>query len=468
MSLTYKQRHLPSQWYQLFFWTILYLLTSTTAFAAEPVGSVTFSRGTVAAHTEGQKPRLLGQNADVFEGDNIQTSERSFVVISFLDNTKITVRPNSSFSIAQYRHQAQQDTAKFELHQGGIRASSGDIANNNPEDFQIITPDTSIKAQQADFSVRVCQQQSCQVEEDNLQKGAAIIKKEVIARVVEIKGLVVAANTENQTQDKRPLSVGAPLYSADTLTSEKNGYAVIAFKDKGRMTLEPDSQFAIKEYHFNEVGENNKALYNLVTGGMRVLTGSIGKADEQAYGINTPVATIGIRGTGFDLLERGKGLHSKVWQGTIAQTNDAGTTLLSAPHANYIKDKFSKPTDIDDIETNGPRPDQVAITNENELFSYIQLDNTRPGTYVDVHSGHVQVADSDGTPVDLGRNESSYTDKSSKTERTERPPEFMIQDSYPLPNNKFDEKTAGTLTYSLLADSVNILVDAELYQCVCK
>jgi len=447
---------------------LLYLLSSTSALAAEAVGAVTFSRGTVAAHAIGQQPRLLGQGADIFEGDNIQTSERSFAVILFVDNTKITVRPNSSLSIAQYSHQSADNSAKLELHQGGLRTSSGDIANRNPEDFQIITPDTSIKAQQADFSVRVCQQQSCQMEEDTLQKGSAIIKKEVIARVVEIKGLVEASNTEHVTQERRPLAVGAPLYSADTLISEQDAYAVIVFKDKGRMTLESNSQFAIKEYRFNEIGEENTALYNLVTGGMRVLTGHIGKADEQAYSINTPVATIGIRGTGFDLLDRGQGLSSKVWQGTIAQTNDAGTTLLSAPHANFIKDRLSDPIDIDELETNGPRPDQLAIANENELFSYLQLDNTKAGTYVDVHAGHVQVADSDGTPVDLGRNESSYTDKTSKTERTERPPEFMIQDPYPLPDDQFDEKMADTLSYSLLADSTDILVDAELYQCVCK
>jgi len=470
---------------------MLLLAFTPSLYAAESVGVVTFARGTVAAHNEGQKPRVLGKDADVFEGDNIQTSERSFIVITFNDNSKITVRPNSSFSITQFT--VSDKHAQFELHQGGVRTSSGEIADDAPENFQITTPDTTISAQQADFSVRVCQQH-CQTEEDKLKKATTPYKREVIARIVDVEGLVEAVNNDILAEDPRPLAVGAPLYSADTLTSHADAYAVLVFKDKGRITIEAASSFAISSYHLNETDHGDKAFYDLISGGMRVLTGSIGKDNHDDYEITTAVATIGIRGTGFDLVERDRGLTSRVWQGTIAQTNESGTTELSAPNANFIKDQQSAPEPLtvlsetefaeltpqlnsnDSAESSikshtrdlAPRPDRVSVLNEPELFEVFTLDRILPGTYVDVHDGHVQVRNTPNTTINLGRNESSYTDPKGHTIRIERPPEFMRQDPYPLPNGHFNESMAEISDYSLLADKVTLSADTTVYRCVCK
>ena len=449
-----------------------FALTATSSYAAESgsVGTVSFTRGTVAATNAGLEARLLGKDAAVFEGDNIQTSERSFVIIAFMDGTKITIRPNSNFTVSQFSNEDGKKTAKLALHKGGIRASSGDIADSSPDDFQITTPTTTIKAQQADYSVRVCEGAQCQQEDDKLKKGAITPAHDVIARVVEIKG-DVSASGGDISQDARPLTLGAPLYSADVLKSEANGFAVVVFKDKGRITLQEDASFAISEYHLNETGTQDKAFFKLIEGGMRVLTGSIGKENNDDYEVDTLVATIGIRGTGFDLVQQDTGLSSKVWLGTIAQTNEAGTTEITAVTSNHIKDKFSKPTPIKDDDsafaTAAPRPDLVKVPNEPELFKTMPLDLSKPGTYVDVHDGHVRVQGSDGVYLDLGKNESSYTNDAGMSVRLETPPKFMAQDPYPLPSEGFSENLAELGTYSLLNEDYALTASGQVFQCEC-
>jgi len=459
----------------------LFLLSFSTISQAESnelghAGMVSFSRGTVAASHDSKPPRLLGKDAKVYEGDNIQTSERSFVIIDFVDGTKITIRPNSNFTVEQFSTDKSSKQAKLALHEGGIRTSSSESVSSNPDDFQITTPTTTVKAQQADYSVRVCKGQECQKTNDKLKKGSAKAKQSVIARIVEIKGIVSAESAKDISQEARTLTLGAPLYNADKLTSEQDSFAVLVFKDAGRITIEPDSVFSITDYHLDEQGVQDKAFYKLVSGGMRVLTGSIGKENKADFEVNTLVATIGIRGTGFDLVERGEGLYSKVWQGTITQTNETGTIELSTPSINHIKDSYAIPEPVDALpaetfstENEAPRPDEVDVSNEPELFDAVSMDSATEGTYVDVHDGHVRVSDNndDADYVDLGSNESSYSNESGESVRLETSPEFMAQDPYPMPSEGFSENTAELGSYSLLQSSYEVDSSSEVFQCEC-
>jgi hypothetical protein len=469
--------HAPVVRIHIVLWLFLTLtfFNTSTAYALEQAGNISFARGTAAAHNGDTKPRLLGKDSPVYVGDNIQTSPQSFVIIAFNDGSKITVRPESSFTVDQFEQSTDNTAAKMTLHKGGVRTSSGDIAEQHPDKFQIATPDTTIKAQQADFSVRVCEGDQCQQEEDSIQKGKASAHYDVIARIVEVRGAVTAVSESDLSQEPRLLTVGAPIYASDKLTSELGGYAVLVFKDKGRVTLDQNSVFSIKEYSYKQAEKADNAVYDLVTGGMRVLTGLITKDNKEAFKHDTPVATIGIRGTGYSAVMQDK-LHVGVWQGTIRLNNPAGSLdvgQLSTYKFAKVENKESAPEPVDNLPdtaaaaTNGPRPDEVEVENEPELFSYSNLDRSNSGTYVDVHEGHVQVENEDGSFVNLGRGESTYTTPTGKTIRVETPPKFMSHDQYPLPSGEFNEATAELTTYSLLADTMQIDESNNVLQCVC-
>lgn len=420
IHITLINKHCATICIRLFMVVFLSTNFSQTLFAANTVGSVSFVKGNVTAQIAEEQARPLFKGGSIFEGDNIQTLERSFVIITFQDGTKITVRPASNFSVSQYG----QKSAELELHDGALLTRTGEIAKTSPENFQIKTSDTTVNAQQGDFSVRICKE-DCQQEDNKLHKGESKKEQVVIARIVEIEGPVVAINAKELEQETRPLAVGAPLYSADIVESDKNAYAVLVFKDEGRISVEAESNFEIQSYKFSDSATQNKTSYDLVKGGMRLLTGIIATENKEDFSVNTPVATIGIRGTGFDLVYREGKLYSYTWQGIISQENESGTTELSEPDATVIETSQTTPKTIsvDDIPRTtplAPRPDKVSVTNEAELFSIITLEDADVGTYVDVQKGHIRVKDGDGTPFDLGKSESSYTDTSGKTQRIER------------------------------------------------
>jgi len=153
---------------------------------AAVVGQVSFSRGTCAAQLQGGSARMLAKGADIFVGDNIQTAERSFVIVEFEDGAKVTVRPNSSFSVKKYNSTAGKEIAKMELHIGGVRASTGKIANKKPDNFQIDTAFGAVNAKKAEYSVRLCKEDCA--EENNRVEAQQSGGQFLAARIVEMNG----------------------------------------------------------------------------------------------------------------------------------------------------------------------------------------------------------------------------------------------------------------------------------------
>ncbi|MDP2904387.1 MAG: FecR domain-containing protein [Methylovulum sp.] len=462
---------------------LLFMPLSSHA-AQQIVGKISFARGSAAAQQPNGTPRILGKDAEIFQGDNIQTAERSFVIIEFTDGTKVTVRPNSSFSIDQYDAQAKNPKAELSLHEGGIRASSGEIAKQSPENFQIKTSLATVKAQQADYSVRLCKQDCGQempgAQVPEAQADAVPVKTDqsVVARVADIKGLVLAKNQVDKNAKERQLSLGAPLYSEDYLHSQKDSFVLMVFRDGEKITLQADSEMDIAQYHYQQDGVKDHALYRLTTGGMRALTGSIGKTDKTAYAVQTPVGTIGIRGTGFDLScvgdcvnetgdasmqsqnELSEGLYTDVWQGQIALTNETGEHLLTMPDSHYIasprSDAFLFPNLPDTLFNNiAPRPDRNSI-NIQKLFAAQALKGAPSGLYVAVHKGHVQLANNaakggEKATTDLGKDEVAHVGPQKNVTRLSLQPQFQRQDAYPLPDQSNGQQK-NTGVYSLLND----------------
>ncbi len=103
----------------------------------------------------------------------------------------------------------------------------------------------------------------------------------------------------NAAGDARRLMRGAALFSGDTINTGK-GRAQLKFTDGGRISLSPKSEFKIEEYRFNGKQDGTeRGFFSFLKGGLRALTGLVGKRNRSNYRVRTPVATIGIRGTWF-------------------------------------------------------------------------------------------------------------------------------------------------------------------------
>lgn len=154
------------------------------------------------------------------------------------------------------------------------------------------------------------------------------------------------------------LSQKSEVDAGDVLTTEKDSYARIKFSDGGEVTISPSSRLKVDNYGFDaEAPEKDNFVFSLVKGGLRSLTGLIGKrGNRDAYKLNTTVATIGIRGTHFRLLlcqadcggNLSDGLHINVINGIINASNNAGDLDYGAGQFGFVGSLDTKPILVPD------------------------------------------------------------------------------------------------------------------------
>lgn len=115
-----------------------------------------------------------------------------------------------------------------------------------------------------------------------------------------LSGTVSILKSDGKTQ---PGAVGGKAYTGDTVVTGAGGYARLEMTDGGEIVLRPDSQLKIDSYHFAEgKATDDSFVFSMLKGGLRTVTGLIGKrGNRDAYKLKTDTATIGIRGTQFDL-----------------------------------------------------------------------------------------------------------------------------------------------------------------------
>lgn len=138
----------------------------------------------------------------------------------------------------------------------------------------------------------------------------------------------------------RPLKRRGKIFEGDTLKTGPDSSAQIRFVDKALLSLKENTQLDINAYRFSEDDQSkNQAIMKLVTGGFRTITGAIGKGNKAAYKVETPTASIGIRGTHYEVMqENAKSFVMAVWKGGINVENAFGSMDLGLGAAyNYVR-----------------------------------------------------------------------------------------------------------------------------------
>lgn len=100
-------------------------------------------------------------------------------------------------------------------------------------------------------------------------------------------------------------------------------HAVLKFEDGQVVMLKENTTFQVKEYAFNAgAPEKGISVLALIRGGLRVITGLVVSRKREAFRLETPVATMGIRGSDF-AVETVNPLFGQVFAGSVAATNAA-------------------------------------------------------------------------------------------------------------------------------------------------
>jgi len=437
----------------------------STAYAKEEVGEVQYVRGILTSQADGERGKLVGKNDALFNGDVLNTGTRGFAVIKFVDGTKMTLRPNTKFKINNVS--IEKENAFFSLIRGGFRAITGAISKLSPRAFKVQTPVATIGIRGTEFDARLCDD-DCEQENKSI-KETSVETSPVIGRIAVLRG---SASSLNESGKRHSLSVGAAIYERDKIRTRMNSYAVIAFNDKTRITMSPNTIFKVQEQQYKpkEPAENN-AFFSFIRGGLRLVTGAIGKLNRAAFRVGTPTATIGIRGTGFDLVCEGacvsgknaqshpidntaiakllnffmkpahaindNGMYARVWNGTIELQLSSGMLLLKKGQVAFLKNGFSTPIILSKLPVHlrkmggAPRPDKVKV--KKNLFGGIKQKGIKPGLYVNVRHGDVLIDGGNGQIINLGKGEAGMSGLGGKVARLKNIPAFQKFDVIPDP-----------------------------------
>jgi hypothetical protein len=92
---------------------------------------------------------------------------------------------------------------------------------------------------------------------------------------------------------------GVAVHVGDTLHTLWDGSLGVTFKDDTRISLGPFSRVTITTFIFAPREERYNFVLQLLSGTMQYLSGLTAKLSPGAMKIETPTATIGVRGTRF-------------------------------------------------------------------------------------------------------------------------------------------------------------------------
>ncbi|MBI4292853.1 MAG: FecR domain-containing protein [Betaproteobacteria bacterium] len=177
-----------------------------------------------------------------------------------------------------------------------------------------------------------------------------------VGLITHLSGLLTVKRADGTS---KVLSVKSEVQEGDTLSTEQETYARVKFADNGEVVLRPGSQLKVESYAFDQAKpESDNVFLNMLKGGMRAVTGLIGKRSRNAVNVATATATIGIRGTHWGMLmcqndcggvptaagtPPPNGLHLDVTDGSIVVSNGAGQVQLNAGQFGFVGGPNTRP-----------------------------------------------------------------------------------------------------------------------------
>ena len=113
-----------------------------------------------------------------------------------------------------------------------------------------------------------------------------------------VKTLLGSAYVQRGSE-RVPVAKEMPLYSKDVIVTASSAFVGIVLSDGTKITAGANASLNLANYEFNEGTKKGAMKVNVTKGVIQVASGVLGKTSRENVQFNTPVATIGIRGTNF-------------------------------------------------------------------------------------------------------------------------------------------------------------------------
>jgi hypothetical protein len=181
---------------------------------------------------------------------------------------------------------------------------------------------------------------------------SGIADAQEVGRVLSAAGEVMVSRAGRDF----PLATGALLENGDVVRTGAESTVQIRFADESLVALRAKSRFEVADFRFTGSDDGvSRAVLGLLQGGMRTLTGLIGRTYRDRYSLRSPLATVGIRGTAFSLVlcqgdcfeaegvPAPDGAYGEVFDGRVSVANDAGEIEFAAEEAFFVASRAAIP-----------------------------------------------------------------------------------------------------------------------------
>jgi hypothetical protein len=176
-----------------------------------------------------------------------------------------------------------------------------------------------------------------------------------VGRVERITGTVTATAPGGAP---RTLAVGDAIRQTETISTENRSEAVLKFSDETAMTLRQSSQVFLNSIRYQQQADDNFVV-GLIKGGFRLASGAIGRNNRTSVRFISPTATVGIRGTDFEMVlqETDQGdLRAGIYN-----TVHEGTTFLELASGPSQGQTLDVPVDKTGLALTNPRPGEAPL-----------------------------------------------------------------------------------------------------------
>src|SRR5688572_3486031 len=178
----------------------------------------------------------------------------------------------------------------------------------------------------------------------------------------------------------RPLAKGDAVFEGDVIRSAANSHAQLVMSDEALMAVRAGSSVRLTEYRYagREDG-SERAVIELLKGGLRSVTGAIGRSNKDSYQLKNDMHVIGIRGTDHETFATDAGTFSRVTLGGTYLQGPAGRVELAlgetgfaAMNAAAVPSRLERAPEFMHLAAlgggnSGPRPRGFSASDERRL-----------------------------------------------------------------------------------------------------
>lgn len=143
---------------------------------------------------------------------------------------------------------------------------------------------------------------------------------------------VVGADGARRAADR-----GGDIREGDTIVTGPDALAQARMSDGALISVRADSEFKLERFSYKGREDRSASfVVSILKGGFRTITGLIAQVNRGGYRISTPAATIGVRGTHFEVVhvlpqiaspDVPAGTYNRVYEGITTVQNPAGAVL---------------------------------------------------------------------------------------------------------------------------------------------